>query len=276
MNFKVWFSNCRRSCVPNTGNHSIHLRCTLKYSIKNIKIGPVICIHTSVNVKIVFLMQHWWICTSWQYLFTGLHSTIATRPLLSSSLHGPLASNLQSKKLDFPRTWHQSRQPQRPIFLYPSSCHLHFPPKDASSLSFDHQAPCPNILLLQSPLAVFLVETESFVLYTAWARRMGMESAEALLHALLVPVPYPLQKMPAHYKLVSQSIEIRVFQNSDFRSLVILYSAFENWIFFWLLIFVFSWKTLNLFKMHFHVNNKEHKLDTSVTPAKFYVSVSNH
>lgn len=28
--------------------------------------------------------------------------------------------------------------------------------------------------------------------------------------------------------------------------------------------------------MRFHVNNKEHGLDTSVTPAKFYVSVSNH
>jgi len=42
-----------------------------------------------------------------------------------------------------------------------------------------------------------------------------MENAEVSLHALSVPVPDLIhcKKSPAHYKLISWSVQTRVFQN---------------------------------------------------------------
>lgn len=117
VSYNVPFSNSRRSWELSTGNHSIRLHCTLKYSIKNISIVPVISIHIPVNVRTEFIMQHCWVCALWQYSVAGLHRTISTGLLPSSSLHGPLVFNLQSKKLDVPRTQHQSSHPTA-LFSY--------------------------------------------------------------------------------------------------------------------------------------------------------------
>lgn len=194
-------------------------------------------------------------------------------------LHGPLAFNLQSKKLDFPRL---STSPVTPQPYFPISQFLWSPfpslQTDASSLGLVHQAPCPNTLLLQSPLVNFVGETESFVLYTARARRLGRESAVVSLHALLGPVPDLIycKKSPA---LQADTLTSTHRSRSELwlqKPSNPLLSICRLGYFLFSLIFVFSWKILNLFKMQFHVNNKEHRLDTSVTPAKFYVSVSNH
>lgn len=99
MRYKVQFFKSRKPWELNTVNYGINSHCTLKYSIKNTIPIPVISLYILVNVEFVLVMQRCWVWALLQYLATGLHSTIFTGLLPSSSLCGPLAFTIQSKKL---------------------------------------------------------------------------------------------------------------------------------------------------------------------------------
>lgn len=214
--YKVQFFKSRRSWEPITGNYGIHLHCTLKCSTKNRTPIPVISLPILVNVKIVLVMQHCWEWALLQDLVTGLHSTIFTGLLPSSSLHGPFVFINQSKKLDLHRTHlgHPAGSLHSPIFLYPGFCDLYFPSyRQMLQVSLVHQILCPNTLLLQSSLAIYVLKTESFVPYTALARTPGTDSAEVSARALSwhQSMTWFPKKSPAHFKLKSPSVHLAAF-----------------------------------------------------------------
>lgn len=179
--------------------------------------------------------------------------------------HGTPAFDVQPpvQNIRLPQDSATIQLPHSTIFLNPSSCDVHFPP---------YRQIFP-VSVLSTKLLILTHHSRNHpaIFTPPRAQSLRMESAEVSLHALLVEVP-------AHYKLISWSIQITVFENCDFRSQVMLHSAFTNWdlIFIIIIIIVFCWKILNLFTMQFHVNNTEHRLDTSVTLSKCYISFSNN
>lgn len=163
--YKAWFSSSGRSREPNAGSHSIHLQCTLKYSMKKPKSSSsskhsLISKHQNRNRNAALLS----VCIM---AITGLHRTISTGLLPSNTLRGPLAFNLQSRNSDLPQSQHQSCCPTAVL------SYILVPVDSISLLRQMLQVSVLSTKILgltrpsQTPLAILEVEPECFLLYTA-------------------------------------------------------------------------------------------------------------